>query len=244
MATLAVYRGRDGVSEQRPGPAALAAVTALAIAALGGGVAWAAEVIRASPLTNTYTAQTFDMAAGEIPTFTNGAVGGVPHDVAATARGPDGRFLFKISADRVQQIVLVGGTQYLTPGTYRFFCTVHGASMAANLRVGPGNPVPRPRLALTVPDQGLGAVRGSGKLRVKLADQGSNASGVRLEASVGRVKIATKRGVSVRAGASRQLLLSLTQRGRQLLQGRERAAVKVVASVSFAKPDTARRLLD
>ena len=223
--------------------AALAAIAAVAIAALGGGVAWAAEVIRASPLSNTYTAQTFDMAAGEIPTFTNGAVGGVPHDVAATARGPDGRFLFKSAVIGSNRSTPVRGTQYLTPGTYRFFCTVHGTSMAANLRVGPGNPVPRPRLDVTIPNQGLGAVRNTGKLRVKLADQGSNASGVRLQAFVGRVKIATKRGVSVPAGTRRQLRLSLTRRGRRLLRGRERAAIKVQASVSFARTDTARRLL-
>jgi hypothetical protein len=116
--------------------------------------------------------------------------------------------------------------------------------MSANLRVGPGNPVPRPRLDLTIPNQGLGAVRRTGKLRVKLADQGSNASGARLEAFVGRVKIATKRGVSVPAGTTRQLLLSLTQRGRRTLQGREQASVKVKASLDFAKSDTARRLLD
>jgi plastocyanin len=212
-------RARGGAAARR---AAAIGVAAIAVAAIGGGgVSWAAEPIRASALSNTYTEQTYDMAAGEVPTFRNDSVGNIPHDVAATANGPDGRFLFKSEVIDSNRSTPVRGTQYLAPGTYRFLCTIHGSGMAANLQVGPGNPVPRPRL--------------------QVADSGSDARGVVLLAKVGGAKVATERGVAVPAGARRKLTMSLTRRGRDALEGRERAVVTVKAAVDFARPDTARR---
>jgi plastocyanin len=218
-----------------------AAVTVIGI--LGGGVSWAAETIRSSALSDTYTAQTYSMAAGEVPTFTNDSIGDVPHDVAATTRGPDGNYLFKSKVIGSNRSAPVNGTQYLAPGTYRFFCTVHGSSMSANLEVGPGDPQPRPRLAVTLLSRDIAAVRRTGKLVVRVADAGSDASGVALVAKLGRRTIATKRGVAVAAGARRTLRMALNRRGREALEGRRRAVVTVRATVPFAAPDTARRVL-
>jgi plastocyanin len=239
-----VARERAGTRRGRLARRAVGvAVAAAALATLGGGVSWAAETIRASALDNTYTAASYEMAAGEVPTFTNDSVGDIPHDVAATTRGPDGKFLFKSKVIGSNASTPVNGTQYLAPGTYRFFCTIHGSSMSANLRVGPGNPKPRPRLEVAVLSRSIGAVRRSRKLVVRLADSGSDARGVVLLARVGGTKVATQRGVAVPAGARRKLTLSLTRRGRDALAGRERAVVTVKAAVDFARPDTARRAL-
>jgi plastocyanin len=218
-------------------------VAAAALATLGGGVSWAAETIRASALSNTYVAPSYDMAAGEVPTFTNDSVGDIPHDVAGTARGPDGKFLFKSKVIGSNESTPVNGTQYLNPGTYRFFCTIHGSSMSADLDVGPGNPEPRPRLEVVVLSRRIGAVRRSDELRVRLSGGGSDARGVALVAKLGARRIAAERGVSIAAGANRRLTIDLSRRGRQALAGRERAAVTVKATVPFGAPDTARRLL-
>jgi plastocyanin len=239
-----VARGRAGTRRGRLARrAAGLAAAAAALATLGGGVSWAAETIRASALDNTYTAASYEMAAGEVPTFTNDSLGDIPHDVAATTRGPDGKFLFKSKVIGSNASTPVNGTQYLAPGTYRFFCTIHGSSMSANLRVGPGNPKPRPRLEVTVLSRRIGAVRRSDKLVVRLSGRGSDARGAALVAKLGRRQIATERGVSIKAGASRKLTMDLNRRGRDALAGRERAAVTVKATVPFGAPDTARRLL-
>lgn len=183
------------------------------------------------------------MAAGENPSFENAATDGAPHDVTARTKGPDGKALFRSSTIDPARRAPVRGTEYLAPGDYRFFCAVHGPEMSATLRVGQGTAVPRPRLQVSVLSRQIEKVRGSAKLFVKLADSGSNAAGVALVAKVGRVTIARKRGVSIASGAVRRLRLALTARGRAALAGRERAAVTVRASVSFAKPDSARRAL-
>jgi plastocyanin len=232
-------RARLGRRVAWPLAAAAAAVCTLG----GGGVSWAAETIRASALSDTYTAPSYGMAAGEVPIFTNDAVGDVPHDVAATARGPDGRFLFKSKVIGSNRSAPVNGTQYLAPGTYRFFCTIHGASMSANLEVGPGNPEARPRLQVTVLSRRIGPVRRAEKLVVRLSGAGSDARGVMLVAKLGGRRIAVERGVALQAGASRRLTMDLNRRGREALAGRDRAAVSVTATVPFGRPDTARRLL-
>jgi hypothetical protein len=117
--------------------AAGVAAAAAALAILGGGVSWAAETIRASALSNTYAAPSYGMAAGEVPTFTNDTVGDVPHDVAATARGPDGRFLFKSKVIGSNQSTPVNGTQYLAPGPIASSARSTGPACRRTYRSGP-----------------------------------------------------------------------------------------------------------
>src|SRR5918999_57378 len=187
-----VARERAGIRRGRLARrAAVLAAAAAALAILGGGVSWAAETIRASPLSNTYTAPSYDMAAGEVPVFGNDSVGDIPHDVAATARGPDGRFLFKSKVIGSNESTPVNGTQYLNPGTYRFFCTIHGSSMSANLQVGPGNPEARPRLEVAVLSRRIGGERGvsiaageSRRLTIDLSRRGRQALAGRERAAV------------------------------------------------------------
>lgn len=219
-----------------------AAIGALAVTVGGAGLAWGAETIRSSAIGTTYRAQTYEMAAGEVPIFANESVGGVPHDVAARANGPDGRFLFKSAVISPGKRAPVRGAQYLQPGTYPFFCTIHGPAMSASLKVGPGDPVPRPRLRVRITTGDITLPRG-GKLPVKLANDGSAANGVTLVARLGRKRIAIQQGVSAPEGSNRQLTLRVNRQGRQALRRVESALVTVTASVQFAKRSTTRQTL-
>ena len=218
--------------------AALTAASTLALAAIAEG----AGEIRSSATCCTFDASSYSIAAGQVATFSNASVG-TPHNVTATLKGPDGKSLFRSATIGGSRSAPVNGTQYLGPGTYRFFCTVHGPSMSSSLEVGPGTAIPRPQLSVSVLSSRIARVRNSGKLIVTLADAGSNADGVSLKAAVAGVTIARKGGVDVDAGARRQVSLPLTARGRRKLEDRDRAVVAVTAAVPFGKPDAARRVL-
>ncbi len=217
--------------------------TLVCVVALGAGVAWGADLIRSSGDCCAFDAASYDIAAGENPSFENAATDGAPHDVTARVKGPDGEALFRSPTIDAGRTVAVRGTEYLAPGQYPFYCDIHGPEMSATLRVGPGNAVPRPRLQLGLLSGQIEQVRRSAKLLVKLAGSGSNAIGVTLVAKAGRVTIARKGGVSVAAGAVRRLQLGLTARGRSALSGRRRIAITVNATVDFARPDSTRRAL-
>jgi plastocyanin len=222
-----------------------AALTALAVVALlvaGGGIAWGADAIGTSPATNEFDKSVYNMAAGENPVLTNDTIG-TSHDVTSFQRGPDGKPLFRSATIATNKTAIVRGTEYLPPGDYHFLCSVHGSGMDAMLHVGPGAAVPRPLISVTILSGRLSRVRNSGKLRVKVADAGSNADNVALAATVAGVTIARQRGIDVAAGTARNVALPLTSRGKLALKGRKKAVVKVSGTVEFGQPDTTRRTL-
>jgi plastocyanin len=220
------------------GLAALTATTALVLAAVAEG----AGEIRSSVTCCTFDAPSYDIAAGQVATFNNATIG-TPHNVSATDKGPDGRALFRSATISGDRSTPVNGTQYLAPGTYRFICTVHGPSMSANLTVGQGAAVPRPRLTVTILSSRIARVSRAGKLILRLAGAGSNADGVSLKATGAGVTIARKSGIDIAAGGRQQVSLPLTARGKAKLGDRDRAVVTVTASVPFGRPDVARRAL-
>ena len=222
----------------------LVALTAIAVLVAGGGIAWGAGEIRSSAACCTFDAASYDIAAGQVATFTNATIGGTPHNVNATLKGPDGKALFRSATIPSNRSTPVNGTQYLAPGSYEFFCTIHGPSMSSTLQVGSGTAVPRPRLSVSVLSSRIARIRNSGKLIVRLAEAGSDADGVSLKATVGGVTIARKSGIDLAAGSARNLSLALTARGQNTLEGRDRAVVTVTGVVPFGKPDVARRALD
>jgi plastocyanin len=222
-----------------------AALTALAVVALlvaGGGIAWGADAIGTAPATNEFDKSVYNMAAGENPVLTNDTIG-TSHDVTSFQPGPDGKPLFRSATIATNKNAIVRGTEYLPPGDYHFLCSVHGSGMDAMLHVGPGAAVPRPLISVTILSGRLNRVRNSGKLRVKVADAGSNADNVALAATVAGVTIARQRGIDVAAGTARNVALELTSRGKLALKGRKKAVVKVNGTVEFGKPDTTRRTL-
>jgi len=220
----------------------LAALAAVALLVAGGGIAWGADSIGTAPATNQFDKPVYNMAAGENPVLTNDTIG-TSHDVTSFERGPDGAPLFRSATIGTGKTAVVRGTQYLPPGDYHFLCSVHGSGMDAMLHVGPGAAVPRPRISLTILSSAIDRVRNSGKLRVKVVAAASNAENVTLAATVAGVTIARARGLDVAAGSARNATLTLTARGKHLLQGRNRALVTVKGTVEFGKPDTTRRPL-
>src|SRR3954471_4485508 len=123
---------------------------AIAVAALGG-MAYAALALAADPINatdNAYNAATYTMNQGERPSFTDG--GANQHNVTARTNGPDKRALFSTPTINGGQQAAVDGTQYLTAGTYTFFCTIHPTEMQATLVVtSNGTPQARPTASLT-----------------------------------------------------------------------------------------------
>jgi hypothetical protein len=232
----------NAAKERGGGRLVLVALAAIALLVAGGGIAWGADSIGTAPATNQFDKPVYNMAAGENPVLTNDTIG-TSHDVTSFERGPDGKPLFRSATISTGKTAVVRGTQYLPPGDYHFLCSVHGPGMDAMLHVGPGAAVPRPRISLTILSSALDRVRNSGKLRVKVADAGSNADNVALTASVTGTTIARARGLDVPAGSARNVAMALTARGKQLLQGRNRAVVTAKGTVEFGKPDTTRRAL-
>lgn len=224
----------------------LLAVAIAATVALGAAVALAVggEDVESQGVCCRYTASTYSSDQGETAQFVNPPAADSSHNVTAKDNGPDGRPLFRsktISAGRTSQI---DGLQYLAGGSYKFVCTIHGPPMIGTYVVDgtKGAPVARPRIDVTLPKQGLSAVRNSGKLKVKVRAL-TRSAGISLDARKGRKRLGTKSGLTLAAGASRTIVLTLTTAGRKALKGLKSASISVKGSVAFGRPDSARRNL-
>ena len=219
----------------------LAAIGAMA---LGAGYAFgASETITTSPTCCSYSKSTFTIDAGQVANFHN-ETPGVPHSMTAASKGPDHKRLFNSGITSSGKQAAVNGTQYLAPGTYHFFCLIHGPSMSANLIVnGNGAPVARPEIAVKVLSSKLDAVASSGKLKLKLSAATGSAN-ITLTAHKGAKKLGSKRSVDLGAGVSRTIKLPLTAAGRKAMAGLGSATVKVIGSVPFGSPASAHRKLN
>jgi len=188
-----------------------------------------------------YTAPSYGLSAGAIGEFRNDDA--ATHDVAAVAKGPDGKPLFRANQIR-SGTTPVDGTQYLSPGDYRFFCTIHGASvMSATLTIQAGTaPQARPQVDLIIPQQALGKVVSSGRLSV-LVKARTASSRVALKVSKGKRRLGTLPKLSFAAGSSRTVRVPLTTSGKKALDGLDTATLAVDATVPFGKPDRASRKL-
>lgn len=216
---------------------ALAAVSVGALTAASGAWAVAQPIVAADDF---YTAATYTMDQGDKPAFQNTGVN--THDATARGNGPDGEPLFE-SPSMGTGTYVVNGTQYLTAGTYAFYCTVHPLSMSGNLAVsGAGTPVARPKIDVTVSSGSLSKAAGKGKLPVKVAAL-TQSDGVRLSAKLGKATIATQGAFNLVAGQTRKLTLKLSKSGKNKLKNRKSAKVSVTGTVPFGAPDTGKRTL-
>ena len=117
------------------------AVAVVLILALAAGVAYADQTIYAAP-ENQFVGGDITIAQGEKVTFTNADV--AAHDVTARANGPDGKAWFASALTGPGQSNTVAGTEYLTTGTYNYWCSIHN-SMKGNITVSSsGTPAQRP----------------------------------------------------------------------------------------------------
>jgi plastocyanin len=211
---------------------ALAGAASAAVLGVGAAVAWAAPAAIEGTGANTFNASSYAHDGGTVAQLT---VTGSSHNVTAYANGPDGKTLFR-SGTISGGTTPVNGTQYLSAGSYSFFCSIHPDTMQATLNVT-GTGLPRPTVDVAVSSRKLSKVLKKGKLAVKVATTG--APEVALAAVLGKRTIATG---TVRAGGT-TAALKLTKSGRQALAGRDKATVRVTGSIEFGAPDTAKAKL-
>jgi plastocyanin len=227
----------------RPGKKGRRVVAAVVTAALSSFAlatgAWAA----AQPIVagdDFYSAAVFTMDQGDQPVLQNTGVS--THNVTASALGPDGRPLF-LTPDIGNGAATLEGTQYLTAGTYAFYCTIHPLTMSGDLQVsGNGAPVARPRIDVIASKGKIGKVAKKGKLPVKV--RGLTASrGIVLKLKLGKKVLGTRKAFDLAAGQTRKLSVKLKKSGKSTLAKKRKATVKVTGTVPFGAPDTAKARL-
>jgi plastocyanin len=225
------------------------AVAVVATLVVGVGVAWAGV----PPMGATVAAEDQDdFIGGGFPNIDEGADltfdnnDTVAHNVTATDDGPDGGALFRSgNVPGGGQDRLVGGTRFLSAGTYDFLCTIHPA-MEGTLTVDdfPAGPLPRPSIDVKVKSKKLAKVVKSGKLKVEVsADEPTDADGISVTAKKGRKGITKKANLDVNAGDSKTPKLKLKKKAAEKLAGLEKAKVKVTAEVDFGSPAKAGKKL-
>jgi plastocyanin len=190
---------------------------------------------------DVYTTPTVTMDQGERLTFLNQDVD--EHSVTAVRNGPNGRPLFDTPLIGNGTTVFVAGSQYLTTGTYDFFCTNHSFMMGQLVVTANGTPVLRPiALSLTIPSVRLGTVARLSRLSVRAGV--TRPARVTLTATVrnGTRTVTFARAVATmtRAGA-RSVALHLTATGRALAQHRSALTVTVAGSARDSTGKVARR---
>jgi plastocyanin len=225
---------------RKPGkPAALVLAVCIAGGAIVAATALgAAETIRAA---NALDFESADYATdqGETVTFDN-ADPGVPHNVTASGK-IGGKPLFESPTVTGAASTVVNGTQYLTTGSYTFFCSVH-PNMEATLNVtGAGTAVARPNISVAILSGKLAKVRG-GKARVKVKAV-TKSDNVALKLKLGSKQLASKSNIDLAAGQVRKLTLKLGRKARNRLAGKSKAKLKLVGSVPFGKTRTVSKLL-
>lgn len=190
----------------------------------------------------SFSADSYSQGLGEIPIFENPVGADAPHNVVSTVRGPDGRSLFRSETIVAGSTSPVEGTQYLTEGSYPFFCTLHGLSMGGRLEVSSsqGTVVPRPAVRLSVPSQSLRAVRRSGIVKVS-ASALVGSPILSISAKSGAVPVASAGGLRLGPGATRTVRLKLSRAGRKAVSKGRRAVISVRGSVEFGSPVSAKR---
>ena len=216
-------------------------LVAVVLATVGVGQAiGATEQITASPTCCQFAKPSFTIDAGQVANFSN--TGDTSHDVTSQTDGPDGQKLFESETITAGKNSPVEGTQYLTPGNYSFFCSIH-PEMVASLTVGAGTPLARPAVTLKVTSKKVDKVASSGKLKVKVTASAA-AQNVVVTAKKGALKLGkTSTVADLSAGGSTTLTFKLTKSQRNKLDGLNSAKVKVSATVPFGSPaKTSRKL--
>ena len=181
----------------------------------------------------------FLLDAGSRPTLVN-TDDNADHNVVSTSDGPDGRPLFKTALLDPYASAPVEGTEYLTPGTYQFVCSIH-AGMVGALRVEGTGALPRPEVEVTVLSKKVEKVA-KGKLFVRV-DAAVAATGVELIARRGLRPLSEAGPIDLATGESRRVVLRLDRAARKLLREVDSAKVTVAADVPYGAPDTAKTKL-
>jgi plastocyanin len=237
-----MHRLRNGV---------IAAFVALAATP---AAAQADQTILAAPPTQ-YIAGDISISQGEKVSFTN--LDTVTHDVTAKAVGADGKPLFGSAHTDPVGSQPVAGTEYLTTGSYQYFCSIHPYMIGTITVTSSGTPAPRPggppppggsgpapaqqasssatggapAVHLSVLDARLAAVRRHGALRVRVsADQPAT---IAIAARSGKTVVATGTARLSQAGSS-DVALKLTAAGTKLVKRAHALTLSVLARAAGA----------
>jgi plastocyanin len=213
---------------------------AIALVAFGAMV-YAGIALASAPIvgtgTDTFTASTYTIDQGEVGQL---QVTGSSHNVTAHQNGPDGKTLFRtptISGGTTG----VQGTQYLSAGSYTFFCSVHPTTMQATLVVSSnGTPQARPSAQVSVRSKKLAKVSKKGVL-VAITSS-AKVDGASLVAKLGNATIGKLDGVSLSAG-QQFATVKLTKAGKSKLSKKSKASVSVTADIPFGSPATGKAKL-
>jgi plastocyanin len=226
-----------------PGRGRRAFVAAFAAASVASAIAASSAFAVAQPIVagdNAYTQPTFTMDQGDRPVLQNTGPLNM-HDVFSRTNGPDGALLFQSDTINPGQTATLNGTQYLTQGTYSFFCNVHPLEMSANLQVsGAGTPVARPRVDVKLGAGKLSKLAKKGKVpvTVKAVTQSDD---VEVLLRLGKSVIGSQSAIDLLAGQSRKLNVKLTKSGKSKLGKKNKASIKATGEVPFGAPDSAKR---
>lgn len=213
------------------------AVAIAAVLMVAASEARADETIFASG-GNKYIPDTYTIDQGEKVSFRN--LDNANHTVTAEGKGSDGKPLFD-SGDPIGPgtEVPVVGTEFLTTGSYPFFCTVHPFQKGTLNVNSSGYPAPRPTPDTTAPtirvrilDTKLARVRKRGKLRVKLtSDEPGTRFALTARARLGgkSVRLASGKASIASTPGSRNVSLTLTRAGKKALRKVRRARVTLSA---------------
>jgi plastocyanin len=214
------------------------AVALLAIGAMAyAGIALAASQTVVGQADDTFSAPTYTTDQGEVVPL---QVTGSSHNATAHQNGPDGDALFRTPTIG-PGTTGIEGTQYLSAGTYAFFCTIHPSTMEATLVVtGNGTPQARPSGTLSVRSKKLSKVSKKGILVAITAS--AKIDGASLTAKLGKVTIGKASGLSFAAGQTFQTV-KLSKAGKNKLKGKKKASVKVTADIPFGSPASAKAKL-
>jgi plastocyanin len=218
----------------------IAGLLAVAAAALGVGQALGAtETITTTPSCCSFSKTSFNIDPGQVAIYAN--AGDASHNVNASSNGPDGNVLF--SSDTITSgQTAVNGTQYLTSGSYPFYCTVHPEMTAQLVVSGNGTPLARPSVQVSILSSKIDKVVSKGRLQLRVTAKALSPD-VEIVAKKGARTLGTKPDLDVAAGFSGIAGLKLSKAGKNALRNLDSAKVKVIATVPFGSGDTASRKL-
>jgi plastocyanin len=174
--------------------------------------------------------------------------------VTATAHGPNGRPLFDSGNIGPGQEAVVEGAQFLTPGRYEFYCTIHSFMTGTVTVTGAGAPAP-PRADATPAK--VGVIVGTGSLdsvlrtgRLPARARADEASTVRLVASTrvsGRTVTLGSATVTLSGAATRSVSIAVGAAARRALARARSVSVSLTGKATDragnASAATTRRTL-
>ena len=218
---------------------------ALLVTLLGAAAAWADETITARPV-NQFASAVTTIDQGEKVTLRNLDLSG--HDVTAADTGDDGKPLFASALINPGSSGPVVGTEYLTTGTYPFFCSIH-PGMEATLEVtSAGTPAQRPQsgVSVKIASGDLQRVVETGRLKLRVRSVKAKLTLAARKAGKNSLALGSKK-VDWDGGEGR-VRLKLTDAARKALRKREKATIIATVTATHAgghtERATARRTLD